>query len=295
MIAVLLLLCAAALLAAPRLLVRIERLRRSPRAALFVWQALSLSAVLCLLTAAPLALVHPRPQSTLAEIAVLVIAGIASIGVLVRLLLNGHQLGRRIRAARARHRALVDLVGRHEDERTRVLPSAELSAYCLPGAGSRLVLTEAALTNLPDDQLAAIVAHEEAHLRERHDLVLEFFTVLHTATPGLLRTEAALREVALLIEVLADRAARAEVGDVALGRALVSIAEASGAGPVTTPGTQPAAPDLTPGSSVGAGAAVARIRLLAADDPAPWQTLVLYLVCAGALVAPPVLAVLLAT
>ena len=46
MIAALLLLCAAALLAAPHVLVRIERLRRSPRAALFVWQALSLSAVL---------------------------------------------------------------------------------------------------------------------------------------------------------------------------------------------------------------------------------------------------------
>ena len=74
MIAALLLLCAAALLTAPRLLVRIERLRRSPRAALFVWQSLSLSAVLCLLTAAPLALVHPRPQSTPVEVAVLVVA-----------------------------------------------------------------------------------------------------------------------------------------------------------------------------------------------------------------------------
>src|SRR5699024_9603090 len=87
-IAALLLLCAAALLTAPRLLVRIERLRRSPRAALFVWQALSLSAVLCLLTAAPLALVHRRPASTLLEIAVLVVAAIASVGVLVRLLTN---------------------------------------------------------------------------------------------------------------------------------------------------------------------------------------------------------------
>ena len=38
-----------------------------------------------------------------------------------------------------------------------------------------------------------MVAHEEAHLRERHDLVLEFFTVLHTATPRLLRTPPAER------------------------------------------------------------------------------------------------------
>jgi len=282
-IAALLLLCAAALLTAPRLLVRIERLRRSPRAALFVWQALSLSAVLCLLTAAPLALVHRRPASTLLEIAVLVVAAIASVGVLMRLLTNGHHIGRRIRAARAEHRELVDLVGRHEGHRTRVLPSETLSAYCVPGAGSRLVITEAALAALPDDQLAAVVAHEEAHLRERHDLVLEFFTVLHTATPRPLRTDAALREVALLVEVLADRAARAEVGEVALGRALVSLAEAAGGH------------DLTPGASVGAGGAATRVRLLAADDPAPWQTLVLHLVSAAALCTPPVLAVLVAT
>lgn len=281
MIAALLLLCAAALLTAPRLLVRIERLRRSPRAALFVWQSLSLSAVLCLLTAAPLALVHPRPQSTPVEVAVLVVAGIASIGVLVRLLLNGHDVGTRIRTARAEHRQLVDLVGRHEGDHTRVLPSERLSAYCVPGAGSRLVITEAALIALPDDELAAVVAHEEAHLRERHDLVLEFFTVLHTATPRLLRTDAALREVALLVEALADRAAREEVGEVALGRALVSLAEAAQA-------------ELTPGVSAGAGAAAARLRLLVADDPSPWQTLVLYGICVAAFVTPPVLAVMVA-
>lgn len=281
MIAALLLLCAAALLAAPRLLVRVERLRTSPRAALLVWQSLSLSAVLCLLTAAPLALVHPQPWPAPVEVAILVVAAIASVGVLVRLLVNGHNVGTRIRASRDEHRRLVDLVGRHEGDHTRVLPSQELSAYCVPGAGSRLVITEAALAALPDEQLAAVVAHEEAHLRERHDLVLEFFTVLHTATPRLLRTDAALREVALLVEVLADRAARDEVGEVALGRALVALAEATGE-------------DLTPGASVGAGAAAARIRLLVADDPAPWQTLVLYGICVAAFVTPPVLAVTVA-
>ena len=111
--------------------------------------------------------------------------------------------------------------------------------------------------------------------------MLEFFTVLHTATPRLLRTDAALREVALLVEVLADRAARDEVGEVALGRALVALAEATGE-------------DLTPGASVGAGAAAARIRLLVADDPAPWQTLVLYGICVASFVTPPVLAVTVA-
>ena len=282
MIAALLLLCAAALTAAPHVLVRIERLRRSPRAALFVWQALSLSAVLCLLTAAPVAWLRPRPLPAVPEAIVLVVATLASLGVLVHQLTHGHHVGTRIRAARAEHRQLVDLVGRHEGAHTRVLPSERVSAYCVPGAGSRLVITEAALTALPDDQLAAVVAHEEAHLRERHDLVLEFFAVLHTATPRLLRTDAALREVALLVEVLADRAAREEVGEVTLGRAIVSLSEAA------------ADADLTPGVSAGAGAAATRLRLLVADDPAPWQTLVLYGICTAALVVPPVLVALVA-
>ncbi|WP_068266056.1 M56 family metallopeptidase [Janibacter limosus] len=280
MIAALLLLCAAALLSVPHLLVRIERLRRSPRAALFVWQALSLSAVLCLLTAGPIAWLRPRPLPTVPEVAVLVVASVASLGVLVHLLTNGHHVGTRIRAARDEHRQLVDLVGRHEGQHTRVLPSERVSAYCVPGEGSRLVITEAALTALPGDQLAAVVAHEEAHLHERHDLVLEFFTVLHTATPRLLRTDRALSEVALLVEVLADRAAREQVGEVALGRAIVSLSEAA------------AGSDLTPGVSAGAGAAATRIRLLVADDPAPWQTLVLYVVCTAALVVPPALVAL---
>ena len=53
---------------------------------------------------------------------------------------------------------LVDLVGRHEGDHTRVLPSERLSAYCVPGAGSRLVITEAALIALPDDELAGDAA-----------------------------------------------------------------------------------------------------------------------------------------
>ena len=42
------------------------------------------------------------------------------------------------------------------------------------------------------EELAAVLAHERAHLRHRHDLVLEFFTVLHTAAPPRLRSAAAL-------------------------------------------------------------------------------------------------------
>ncbi len=282
MIATLLLLYAAALVLTTHLLVRTTRLRRSPRAALFLWQSFALTAVVCLLLAGPVALakVRPWPESTL-QGAIALGTGIACLGVLVHLLHRGHRIGRRIRAARAEHRRLVDLVGRHEDLRTRVLPSALPAAYCVPGGGSRLVLSEA-LTTLPPEQVEAVLAHERAHLRERHDLILEFFTVLHTATPPPLRPEAALREVALLVEVLADRAARATAGEVALGRALVTLAE-----------TTSAAPGIVPGTSAGAGAALTRLRLLATDDAGRGQTGALYLLAAATPLLPVALALLL--
>ena len=283
MIPVALVVTGLALVVAPRFLAGWTGIRRTPRAALSLWQGFALSAVLCFLLAGPVALAElVGGDDDPAMIAVTLLTGAVSVLVLAHLLANGRRIGRRLRAQRRDHREVIDLVARHQDGRTRVLAHDAMGAYCVPGDGARVVLTEATLQRLDDAQLDAVLAHEDAHLRERHDLVLEFFTVLHTATPRLLRTDAALREVALLVEVLADRAARDEVGEVALGRALVALAEATGE-------------DLTPGgASVGAGAAAARIRLLVADDPAPWQNLVLYGICVAAFVTPPVLAVTVA-
>lgn len=57
-------------------------------------------------------------------------------------------------------------------------------AYCLPGVRSRVVVSEGTLTTLSDNEVAAILTHERAHLRARHDLVLEMFTAVHAAFPG---------------------------------------------------------------------------------------------------------------
>jgi hypothetical protein len=54
---------------------------------------------------------------------------------------------------------------------------------------------------------------------------MEFFTVVHEAVPRFLRSETALREVHLLIEVLADRAAVRRAGVLSTGRAIVAMAD----------------------------------------------------------------------
>ena len=66
----------------------------------------------------------------------------------------------------------------------RVLDHEVPLAYCLPGRRtSRVVVSAGTLGLLAGDEVDAVLAHERAHLRARHDLVLEAFDVLHRAFP----------------------------------------------------------------------------------------------------------------
>ena len=73
---------------------------------------------------------------------------------------------------------------RGTSERVRILQHPTPTAYCIPGRQSRVVLSQGVLDALPEDQLEAVIAHEDAHLRGRHDLLLEFFSVVHRGRPG---------------------------------------------------------------------------------------------------------------
>ncbi|KQZ89729.1 hypothetical protein ASD62_10860 [Phycicoccus sp. Root563] len=240
----------------PRVMAGLTRFRRAPFEALVVWQCVSLAGVVAALAVAPAAVA----STTLPGWAT-VVALLFSGGMLARVLWSGHRVGTRLRSERRRHGELVDALGTH-DSRTaglaggevRVLAHPTPTAYCLPGRRRRVVLTEGTLLALPADELAAVLAHERAHLRARHDLVLEFFAVLHEAVPSRLRAVEALREVRLLVEVLADRAARKVAGPVPLARALVSLA--GGAHPDTALGATDGTTDegAADGGAVGGSA-----------------------------------------
>ena len=259
---------------APRIMARRTGFRRSSRAALVVWQCVSLAAVVSAVAAGP-ALLPATTRTGDGRVAMAVLAIAVSAGMVLRMLYAGHRVGTRLRAVRREHRELVDLLGMPggrdgatatergwEDGSVRVLAHPTPTAYCLPGLRRRVVLTEGALRSLPPQQLAAVLAHERAHLRARHDLVLEFFTVLHQAVPGFLRSEAALAEVRLLVEVLADRAAVREAGVAPVARALVTLAQ----------GGHPEA-----AMAAGGSTSRARMALLAdARPPGPWLPAVMY-------------------
>ena len=214
----------------PRGLARLTVLRRAPRAALVLWQATTVTAVIAALLAAPAALpVVLGDRIRWSEHwPVLVAAATLSSVVAGRLLLSADRIGRDLRAARRRHRDLVDLLGaagEGRDRHMRVLEHTTPTAYCVPGVRRRVVLTQGTFERLQPDELEAVLAHERAHLAARHDLIMEFFTVVHEAVPRFLRCDAALYEVHLLIEVLADRAAVRRSGPVSTGRAIVAMAD----------------------------------------------------------------------
>ena len=208
---------------------------RAPVAAVLAWQALTLAAVLSALgvvLAAPEELVRAfgsgRPVAAAALIAALAVAGVIVIRLLVALV----GVSIRSRARRARHRMLADLLDRaerHEQidvEGLRVLDGAVPMAYCVPGRSPRVVLTDGALRLLDPPQVDAVLRHEQAHLRHRHDLVMESFTAFYQAVPGPLRSRAPLDAVHLLLEMVADDAARGRCGPEPLRAALERLSDA---------------------------------------------------------------------
>jgi Zn-dependent protease with chaperone function len=181
--------------------------------------------------------------------------------------------------ARRRQRALLTLLA-HGDPKVPgalVVDYPSAAAYCVPGLRSQIVVSAGTLQLLGRGELAAVLAHERAHLRERHDLVLLPFTALRRAFPRSATCTGAHRSVALLVEMLADD--RSLRGGPA--RELVSALVRFG-----TAGTCPA-----PAGALAAaeGEVAARVtRLLQPVRPLPALAVAVICLSAALLVAAPV-------
>src|SRR5262245_18810966 len=126
---------------------------------------------------------------------------------------------------RRRHRSALSLVGRPDECLGAVVIDHEtVAAYCVPGRDRRIVLTTAALRVLDDAQLAAVLAHERAHLNGRHHLVVAPGRVFRLAFPFVPGFRWAHDEIARLVEMLADDTAARRCERRALAAALVALA-----------------------------------------------------------------------
>ncbi|MFI6295608.1 M56 family metallopeptidase [Nonomuraea sp. NPDC050790] len=260
------------------MLAEAEWVRRHPRAALVLWQAIGLAGGLgavgvgLVAAVAPLAAAFPHGMHTFGH-QVADGRGLAGLGpvhslalawsaaLIAWLVAHTARTALRTVARQRRQRTLVDVladridehemgllpdresalpperggdrargVARDRGEGVYVLPGAEPVAYCVPGWRSRVVLSRGALELLDPAELRAVLAHERAHARGRHDLFLMPFQGLAAAFPWLPVVKAARRAVPVLLEMLADDRARQVSGDRTLARAIVLMAAPKGPG-----------------------------------------------------------------
>jgi beta-lactamase regulating signal transducer with metallopeptidase domain len=183
--------------------------------------------------------------------------------------------------ARRRHRALLSLLARGDPKVpwALVVDHPAAAAYCVPGLRSKIVISAGTLDLLDQAELAAVLAHERAHLRARHDLVLLPFTAMVRGFGHSRLVCRAHTTVALLVEMLADDRALRHRPARELATALLRVG-ASGAGRAPS------------GALAAAGAddeVVARVaRLLAPQARLPLAAQALICASAAVLAAVPV-------
>jgi Zn-dependent protease with chaperone function len=204
--------------------------RRSPAAAILLWQALGLSGGLAAVGALlAIGVSGPGTQAGvlggLRVLAIRLASGelvaprqpVELTGIRITALVSGFALftalcGVLVMAfadavgARRRQRELLALLA-HGDPKAPgalVIDYPAAAAYCLPGIRSQIVVSAGTINLLAPAELTAVLAHERAHVRARHDLVLIPFTSLRRAFPRSHVMTAAYRTVALLVEMMAD-------------------------------------------------------------------------------------------
>lgn len=210
--------------AAPYLLARARWLHRAPAAAITAWLGLAATfvvsgALACyhllltephvhdglvgLLTACGLVTGGPArgaPPTPVDLAAVLLPAALVLLPAvcLTRISWRAHR-------TRRRQRDMLALVGTPSPRYGATIVEHEVPAvYCLPGRAPRIVVTSGALRALSDEQLRAVLAHEDAHIKGRHHLVHAAVAAFARAFPFLPLARLAQEQTALLLEMAAD-------------------------------------------------------------------------------------------
>jgi Zn-dependent protease with chaperone function len=223
-VAAMLILIAAALAApVPIALARVAWPTRFPARALLLWQGIALAGGLSMIGALVALGLAVLPTSEIGGGVVFGAAAVLAAYLLGHLAVTLVVVGR----SRRRHRELLTLLTSPHPTRasTLVLEDSVPLAYCVPrGWHSLTVLSRGLLDRLSTDELSAVIAHERAHLEQRHDIVLIAFRAWRSALPWFPIAARAAEEVDVLVELLADDRARRVVSDATLARAIAAVA-----------------------------------------------------------------------
>jgi hypothetical protein len=247
----LLLLTAVALTAAvpvPRALTRADWPEREPVVALWVWQCLVATVLMCNLTALVLGaatvfhtvrdhVFAPAPPAVTAAydlsaapvwatvLTVLLACGAAwTTAMLARELVEARRRRCRTRA-HLRERAPELPGGLEEAARgpLLVLEDEYPDAWWMPGSPPQLVVTTGALHRLTDVQLDAVLTHERDHARAHHDWLLHLSTALATGFPRVPLFAHFCEQTHRLVELAADDTASRRCGHLTTALALIEL------------------------------------------------------------------------
>jgi Zn-dependent protease with chaperone function len=217
----------------------------APRLAIAAWQALAASVLLGLAASGlALAISLPHVSTDLARLFNLCAENLrhgyaspggsltALLGVTLFLVVIARTVWCAVRATsrdlreRASRVAMLDLVGRPDIvSGALVLEHAAPYAFCVGGRRHRVVITTGLLSTLGHAELDAVLAHEEAHVRQRHHVALVTCRALFGAlSPFLPVFRSAMPLVRLYAELCADDSARRDIGAHQLRGALLALA-----------------------------------------------------------------------
>jgi Zn-dependent protease with chaperone function len=234
----------------PILLSRAQWPARSPFTAMLLWQAIALAGGLSMIGAMLVYGLEPIGDNLLAglralagmvlfnapttalgfwHIFALSAAALLTAHLVFTLLLTYYKIERQ----RRRHRELLALLASPSAAGTGTLVINHDSpvAYCLPGgARSVTVLSDGLMAALEPAELRAVLIHENAHLSQRHHLLLWAFAAWRQALPWLPTTRLAQESVNSLIEMLADDVALRTESKATLIKAIAIVASGSAGG-----------------------------------------------------------------
>lgn len=234
----------------PIFLSRAQWPARSPFTAMLLWQAIALAGGLSMIGAMLVYGLEPVGDNLIAGLRalagmVLFNAPTTALGfwhlfaLSAAALLTAHLVFTllltyyRVERQRRRHRELLALLASPSEEGagTVVISHDSPVAYCLPGgARSVTVLSDGLMAALEPAELRAVLIHENAHLSQRHHLLLWAFAAWRQALPWLPTTRLAQESVNSLIEMLADDVALKTESKATLIKAIAIVASGS-AGP----------------------------------------------------------------
>lgn len=217
---------------------------RAPRLAIAMWQALTASAILAAaLAGVSVAMSSLQVGGTLGQLlhdcALLLREqygadagrGAAAIGLLLAIGVPARSLWMASRELardwrwRLMHLDKLTLAGRWtEGVEAVIVEHPQPAAYCVPGRRHRIVLTSAALNTLSAAELAAVLAHERAHVQGRHHIVLIGARAAAFAFPLVPLFRLSRQEIARLVELVADDVAAGQSNRSALAAALLRVA-----------------------------------------------------------------------